>query len=165
MMVSTKGRYALRVMLDLAMQKSEMLRQLPALAGLEAAQLKMVQKRISTVYAQPGDVLLRKGDPARHVFFIASGAVEVSFAGQLQKLGRGEMFGQLGILTRRPRRADARALTHCTLLRLDEARFLDLLSKNDQLRQAVEESTRRRKLMEGEPMPLAPAAPQPESQA
>ncbi|HRK41772.1 MAG TPA: cation:proton antiporter [Gemmobacter sp.] len=158
-MREARARQAQRPPLDLAMQKSEMLRQLPALAGLEAAQLKMVQKRISTVYAQPGDTLLRKGDPARHVFFIASGAVEVTFAGQVQKLGRGEMFGQLGILTRRPRRADAKALTHCTLLRLDEARFLDLLAKNDQLRQAVEESTKRRKLMEGEAMPPSGPAP------
>ena len=146
----SRTRLAQRPPLDLAAQKSEMLRQLPALAGLEAAQLRMVQQRITTVYAQPGDVLLRKGDPARHVFFIASGAVEVAFAGQLQKLGRGEIFGQLGILTRRPRRADAKAITHCTLLRLDEARFLDLLAKNEQLRLAVEDSTRRRKLLEGE---------------
>lgn len=154
-----RKRLTIRPRLDLAVQKTEMLRQLPALAGLDAAQLRMVQKGIATVYAQPGDVLIRKGDPARHVFFIASGAVEVAFAGQLQRLGRGEIFGQLGILTRRPRRAQATAITHCTLLRLDEARFLTLLSKDDTLRQAVEESTRRRRLLEGEagPAPRPPA--------
>jgi CPA1 family monovalent cation:H+ antiporter len=125
-----------------------MLRQLPALAGLDAAQLRMVQRRISTVYVPPGEVLIRLGDPARHVFFIASGAVEVEFAGQRQRLGRGELFGQLGILTRRPRRAQVTALTHCTLLRLDETRFLDLLARNDTLRQAVAESTKRRGLLD-----------------
>ena len=95
-----------------------------------------------------GEVLIRLGDPARHVFFIASGAVEVEFAGQRQRLGRGELFGQLGILTRRPRRAQVTALTHCTLLRLDETRFLDLLARNDTLRQAVAESTKRRGLLD-----------------
>lgn len=143
--------------LDLTMQKAEMLRQLPALAGLDAAQLRMVQRRIATVYTQPGDLLIRKGDPARHVFFIASGAVEVEFAGQVQRLGRGEMFGQLGILTHRPRRARAVAITHCTLLRLDEVRFLDLLAKDETLRHAVEDSTRRRKLLEGDVIDLPPA--------
>lgn len=137
-----------RPRLDLAVQKSAMLRQMPALAGLDAAQLRMVQKRVATVYAQPGDVLIRKGDPARHVFFIASGAVEVEFASQVERLGRGEMFGQLGILTRRPRRAQVTAITHCTLLTLDEARFLDLLSRDATLREAVEKSTARRGLME-----------------
>jgi CPA1 family monovalent cation:H+ antiporter len=137
-----------RPRLDLAVQKSAMLRQMPALAGLDAAQLRMVQKRVATVYAQPGDVLIRKGDPARHVFFIASGAVEVEFAGQVERLGRGEMFGQLGILTHRPRRAQVTAITHCTLLTLDEARFLDLLSRDETLREAVEKSTARRGLME-----------------
>ncbi|WP_151717771.1 cation:proton antiporter [Gemmobacter serpentinus] len=142
-----RRRVNLRPPLDLAMQKTEMLRQLPALAGLDAGQLRMVQRRIATVYTQPGDLLIRKGDPARHVFFIASGAVEVEFAGQVQRLGRGEMFGHIGILTHRPRRAAAVAITHCTLLRLDEVRFLDLMAKDETLRLAVEESTRRRKLM------------------
>ncbi|MBT9246992.1 cation:proton antiporter [Gemmobacter fulvus] len=146
-LAEARRRLNQRPRLDLAVQKSAMLRQLPALAGLDAAQLRMVQKRIATVYAQPGDVLIRKGDPARHVYFIASGAVEVEFAGQVQRLGRGEMFGQLGILTRRPRRAQITAITHCTLLSLDEVRFLDLLSRNQTLRQAVEESTTRRGLM------------------
>lgn len=147
-LAGARRRLEQRPKLDLAVQKGEMLRQMPALAGLDAGQLRMVQRRISTVYAQPGEVLIRKGDPARHVFFIASGAVEVEFAGQLQRLGRGELFGQLGILTRRPRRAQVTAITHCTLLRLDEQRFLDLLQGNETLRRAVEESTARRGLME-----------------
>jgi CPA1 family monovalent cation:H+ antiporter len=147
-LTDARKRVVQRPPLDLAVQKSEMLRQLPALAGLDAAQLRMVQRRISTVYVPPGEVLIRLGDPARHVFFIASGAVEVEFAGQRQRLGRGELFGQLGILTRRPRRAQVTALTHCTLLRLDETRFLDLLARNDTLRQAVAESTKRRGLLD-----------------
>lgn len=152
-MAEARRRVVQRPPLDLAIQKSEMLRQLPALAGLDASQLRMVQRRIATVYAQPGDLLIRAGDAARHVFFIASGAVEVEFAGQKQRLGRGEIFGQLGILTRRPRRARVTALTHCTLLRLDETRFLDLLSRNETLRKAVEESTKRRGLLD--PIALA----------
>lgn len=147
-LTDARKRVVQRPPLDLTVQKSEMLRQLPALAGLDAAQLRMVQRRISTVYVPPGEVLIRLGDPARHVFFIASGAVEVEFAGQRQRLGRGELFGQLGILTRRPRRAQVTALTHCTLLRLDETRFLDLLARNDTLRQAVAESTKRRGLLD-----------------
>ncbi|MEH7828478.1 cation:proton antiporter [Gemmobacter denitrificans] len=143
-----RARLDRRPRLDLAAQKGEMLRQMHALAGLDAAQLRMVQRRVATVYAQPGDVLIQKGDPARHVFFIASGAVEVEFAGHKQRLGRGEMFGQLGILTRRPRRAEVTAITHCTLLRLDEARFLDLLSRDATLRAAVNETSRKRGQME-----------------
>ena len=147
-----------RPKLDLMVQKSEMLRQLPALAGLDAAQLRVMQRGIATVYAQPGEVLIRKGDAARHVFFIASGAVEAEMAGQVQRLGRGEIFGQLGVLTRRPRRAQVTAITHCTLLRLDETRFLDLLNRNETLRHAVEESTRRRGMMEQGPPAPPPAA-------
>lgn len=173
---------SLRPKLDLAVEKTQILRQMSALSGLEDSQLKMVQRSVVTVYAKPGEVLIRKGDPARHVFFIASGAVEVEFAGQRQLLGRGEMFGQLGILTRRPRRAQVTAIAHSTLLRLDEQRFLDLLQRNAVLRAAVAESSARRGLLEADGKPLpgtgngtgngsgtakpqAPTAPMPETAA
>lgn len=147
-LAEARRRLDQRPKLDIAVQRAEILRQMPALAGLDAGQLRMVQRSVATVYAQPGDVLLTKGEPARHVFFIASGAVEVEFADRVQRLGRGEMFGQIGILTRRPRRANARAITHCTLLRLDEERFRDLLARNETLRKAVEDSAARRGLQE-----------------
>ena len=48
-----------------------------------------------------------QGKPARSVFFIASGAVELETAGQTWRLGRGEMFGQMAILMKKgpPRRS------------------------------------------------------------
>lgn len=147
-LAEARRRLDQRPKLDIAVQRAEILRQMPALAGLDAAQLRMVQRSVATVYAQPGEVLLTKGEPARHVYFIASGAVEVEFADKVQRLGRGEMFGQIGILTRRPRRANARAITHCTLLRLDEERFRDLLARNETLRKAVEDSAARRGLQD-----------------
>lgn len=162
-MALERRRLEMRPKLDLAVEKTEILRQMSALAGLDAAQLKMVQRSVVTVHARPGRVLIRKGDPAHHVFFIASGAVEVEFAGQRQLLGRGEMFGQLGILTRRPRKAQVTAIAHSTLLRLDEQRFLDLMQRSEVLRAAVAESSARRGLMEAAGKPALPpaAAPNP----
>jgi CPA1 family monovalent cation:H+ antiporter len=47
------------------------------------------------------------------------------------------MFGELGLLLRRARRARVTAITHCTLLALDEARFMDLVRQNASLRAFV----------------------------
>lgn len=174
-MAEARRLLAFRPKLDLAVEKTEILRQMSALSGLDDSQLKVVQRSVSTVHARPGEVLIRKGDPARHVFFIASGAVEVEFANQRQLLGRGEMFGQLGILTRRPRRAQVTAIAHSTLLRLDEQRFLELLQRNEVLRTAVAESSAKRGLLEAEGKPAqtgqkpaaqqhATAAPQAEAE-
>jgi CPA1 family monovalent cation:H+ antiporter len=82
------------------------------------------------------------------VYFIASGAVELSAAGQTSRLGRGEMFGQLAILTSRRRRTEAKAITPSILLVLDEMRFRKLLKRSAALREAVLESGRKRGLSE-----------------
>jgi monovalent cation:H+ antiporter, CPA1 family len=84
----------------------------------------------------------------RSVYFIASGAVELEAAGQTWRLGRGEMFGQLSILTSRRRRTEARAITPTILLVLDEARFRRLLRRSAGLRAAVLESAEKRGLAE-----------------
>jgi CPA1 family monovalent cation:H+ antiporter len=41
------------------------------------------------------------------------------------------MFGELALLLRRARRARVTAITHCTLLALDEASFLALARENE----------------------------------
>jgi monovalent cation:H+ antiporter, CPA1 family len=97
-------------------------------------------------YVQPGEVLMRKGDIPREVCFIASGAVEVETAGQKHKLGRGEMFGQLSLPSRR---IQVTAISHSTLLVLDEARFRRLLEKSETLRAAVKDSAEKRGLATG----------------
>lgn len=139
-----RARLEQRPKLDLAVQKSELVRQFPLFADMTEDQRRRLARRLSTVYVQPGEVLIRKGDAARNVFFIASGAVEAETAGQKLRLGRGEMVGQLAILTRRTRRAQVTAISHGTLLRLDDARFKRLIAGNPGLRAAVEESCRKR---------------------
>ncbi|MGP3697518.1 cation:proton antiporter [Rhodobacter sp. NSM] len=139
-----RGKKERRPRLDFALQKTELVRQFPLFAEMDETQLHALERLLKTVYVRPGDVLLRRGDVPRKVFFIASGAVETDVAGQKVRLGRGDMFGHLAILTRKPRRAQVTAISHGTLLSLDEARFLELLRRNTALQQAAVESAARR---------------------
>ncbi|MGY6634964.1 MAG: cation:proton antiporter [Alkalilacustris sp.] len=124
-----------RPRLDLSLQKREMVSQFPMFATLSERQRRRLTRALVTIYAEPGEALLRRGEEARSVFFIASGAVERDAGGQVQRLGRGEMFGEIALLAgQRVRRGRVRAITHCTLLRLDEARFLRLLRRLPDLR-------------------------------
>ena len=111
---------------------------------MDEASHRKLARALRTRYVQAGEVLMRKGDTPRKVHFIASGAVELEVAGQKHKLGRGEMFGQLALLSRQIRRTQATAISHSTLLVLDEIRFRRLLKRNQALRTAVRESARRR---------------------
>ena len=135
---------ATRPPLDLALQKAELVGQFPLFADMDDAGRRALARRLRTVYARPGEVLMRRGEMPRRVWFIASGAVEVDRRNHKQRLGRGEMFGHLALLKRAPRQGQVVALTHCTLLALEESRFLRLLSRNDALRQEVIDSAGRR---------------------
>ncbi|SLN70492.1 Cyclic nucleotide-binding domain protein [Roseovarius litorisediminis] len=76
----------------------------------------------------------------KSVFFIASGAVELESAGRACRLGRGEMFGQVAILTKNACRAEVRAIVPSMLLVLDMTRFCSLLAKSVALQDAVRAS-------------------------
>lgn len=119
-----------RPKLDLAVQKTELVSRFPLFAEMpEEARIRLAGQ-LRTVYAEPGDVLMQRDEVAKSVWFIASGAVEVTQSGQVSRLGRGEMFGELALLLRRPRRARVTAITHSTLLELEEAKFMDLVRGN-----------------------------------
>jgi CPA1 family monovalent cation:H+ antiporter len=129
-----------RPRLDFALQREEVLRAFPVFASMPAESRKSLARALKTIYVEPGRVLIRKGEVPRSVYFIASGAVEMERRGQKLRLGRGEFFGHLGMLTGQPRRAMVAAITHCTLFALDEAKFRNLLARNEALQQEVEAS-------------------------
>ncbi|EDM72417.1 sodium/hydrogen exchanger family, putative [Roseobacter sp. AzwK-3b] len=149
-----RARAEERPRLDIALQRRELVAQFPLFAGLDEAAIRRLSRALRTRYANVGDVLMRKDSPARSVFFIASGAVELEAAGQTWRLGRGEMFGELSVLKRMARRAEARAITPSALLVLDEARFRRLLRRSAPLREAVQKSAEKR----GMSIDMPPAA-------
>ncbi|MGY9047056.1 MAG: cation:proton antiporter [Rhodobacterales bacterium] len=135
-----------RPSLDIALQRAELVRQFPLFTGFDDAALKRLGRALQTVYVNAGKVIARKDSIADSVYFIASGAVELESAGQTWRLGRGEMFGQLAILTQKARRAEVRAIAPSTLLMLDEARFRRLLERSPTLQEAVRISAEQRGL-------------------
>ncbi|GGA17499.1 cation:proton antiporter [Neptunicoccus cionae] len=133
-----------RPRLDVAFQRIELVRQFPLFVDLDEAALKRLARALQTRYANAGDVIMRRDTPARSVFFIASGAAEMETAGQSWRLGRGEMFGQMAILTNKARRTEVRAIAPSTLLVLDEMRFRRLLGRSPAIQEAVRASASRR---------------------
>ncbi|MCC6006873.1 MAG: cation:proton antiporter, partial [Rhodobacteraceae bacterium] len=129
-----------RPRLDLAVARGELIAQVPLFADLDAGTRKRLARALVGRSAAPGEVLLRRGENPRQVTFIASGAAEVETAGQKQRIGRGDMFGQLVMLAPRRMRTQVTAIGHCALLTLDEDRFLRLLRDSPALQEAVLES-------------------------
>ncbi|MCC5958400.1 MAG: cation:proton antiporter [Rhodobacteraceae bacterium] len=141
---TARSKVEARPHLDFALQKSAFVRSFPLFKDMTDEQRQILSRALTTRYVEPGAVLIRKGQVASRVYFIASGAVEVERKGQKARLGRGEFFGHIGMLAREPRKAMVSAISHSTLLELDEVRFRRMLSRNKTLLQAVSESAAKR---------------------
>lgn len=132
--------------LDVAIKRIELLQKLPVFCDLDAVSLRRLARALKTRYADAGDVIIRRDDPAKAVFFIASGAVELRVAGQSWRLGRGDIFGQAALLSRRRHKPTVKAIVPTALLVLDEARFHRLLQRSAGFRKAVLDSAQARGL-------------------
>lgn len=76
-----------------------------------------------------GDYVYREGEPGDAVFVVTAGRVEVLRAGagetlQLTVLGKGAIFGEMGVIRNQPRSTSTRALDDATLLEIPAAAFL-----------------------------------------
>jgi CRP-like cAMP-binding protein len=84
---------------------------------------------------EPGQVLVRQGEPADAVYVVVEGRVEVivgdgTGAGASSDVTAGGWFGELGLVERSPRSATVTTVTTTTLLRLDGWAFLRALSQS-----------------------------------
>ncbi|SES37503.1 sodium/proton antiporter, CPA1 family [Tranquillimonas rosea] len=130
--------------LDVAMQRVDMVKQFPLFEDLDDSELRQLSRALVTRYVNAGERVLARDGQAEGVYFIASGAVELNAAGQSWRLGRGEMFGQMALLLRRPRRAEVTAIAPSTLLLLDAESFRALLRKSERLQRALQDSAAKR---------------------
>lgn len=133
-----------RPQLDIAIKRIELVQKLPLFSDLDADSLKQLSRALKTRYADAGDIIIKKDDYAKSVFFIASGAVELRMAGQSWRLGRGEIFGQAALLSRSRYRPTVRSIVPTALLVLDEAGFRRLLTRSKTFRDAVQTSAQAR---------------------
>jgi CRP-like cAMP-binding protein len=77
---------------------------------------------------QAGDVVFNEGDAGTEMFGIVSGAVELSRGGQpVARIGEGETFGELAIVTKSPRNLTAVAVEPTVIATIDERAFLYLV--------------------------------------
>jgi CPA1 family monovalent cation:H+ antiporter len=122
---------------DIGLDTHRMIERLDILSGLDERQLDRVAKLLRPRFTVPNERIIRKGDRGDAVFFIASGAVEVALAAGPVRLGSGEFFGEMALLSGRPRQADITALTYCRLLVLRKADFEQFMTANPEAREAI----------------------------
>jgi MFS family permease len=102
-----------------------LLRRNPLFAPLPLTALDRLAEQLAPVSFQPGDVLMRKGEPGEHYLLIADGEVEVSDDGHvLRTCGAGDGVGEIALLHRVPRTATVTACSRVEAYAIDAGTFL-----------------------------------------
>jgi CRP/FNR family transcriptional regulator, cyclic AMP receptor protein len=77
-----------------------------------------------------GDVIFSEGDPARELYIVKSGTVEVRLGNRLlDTLSELSIFGEMALIDSSPRSATVVAATDATVVPVSEKQFLFLVSR------------------------------------
>jgi voltage-gated potassium channel len=91
-----------------------------------------------------GAVIVRRGERGDCMYFVAAGEVEIRVMPESIRLGPGDFFGELALLTGDPRNATIVAVRQSTLLRLDIVDFRHLLGRQPELARIIHAAAERR---------------------
>jgi CRP-like cAMP-binding protein len=113
---------------------SSFLKRLDVFNGLADVDLAKVAHLCAPVEFRAGDLIVAIGEPTGHFYLVSEGTIEITTQPGVQPsgegvrltLGRGQMFGEMGLVDRGSRSATARALSDVALYVVDYDAFLAL---------------------------------------
>jgi len=104
---------------------------------LKASALMDASKRLRPMIYERGDIILRQGAPSDKFFIIQEGQVSVirrtrdGGEVELARLGKGDVFGEMGVLTGNRRTADVRADTNVAVYALEWDDFKAVIDSSE----------------------------------
>lgn len=99
------------------------------LAGLPGEHLSKLAARLEREEVEPGQTVVREGDPGERFYVVLSGLLSVSQddLGERRMLRPGDTFGEVALAMRIPRTASVRAVTPAVVASCDRETFDELL--------------------------------------
>jgi monovalent cation:H+ antiporter-2, CPA2 family len=141
---------------NLGLQPAQLMSKFPIFGDLTAEQRAELLTLFKPRSAAPGERVIRAGDLGNEMFFISSGAVEVSIPGKKIHLGPGDFFGEMALLTGGRRTADVTAIDYCLFLIITKEEFDRFISRHPELRQRLDEVAAERAEMNRKQAETAP---------
>jgi CPA1 family monovalent cation:H+ antiporter len=127
-----------RPRLDTRLSARELIARVPLFANLSEDASTRIVRQLRPRLTLPDELIVRRGDHGESMFFIASGAVRLPIPSGDIELGSGDFFGELALITGRPRVTDVVSLGFCQLLELGAQDFRTLLSGDAALKAEIE---------------------------
>lgn len=117
-----------------------MVARVPLFADLDAAAIGEIHRVLSAHTARPGEIIVRRGDDARSMYFIASGEIELEFGDETVLLTTGQFFGERALVHSARRAATARARRRSMLLVLGSEDLSDVIRRHPTIGQRIRAS-------------------------
>lgn len=125
-------------------ERADLLARVSLLAGLERMTLAKLAGYLEPVVLNAGDVLFHQGDPGGAFYLVSKGSFGVHVAGKdgasshrVATLRPGDPVGEMALLTNQARTATIMADDAGEVLKLDRARFLDLVHEQPSVALAI----------------------------
>ena len=132
-------------------QEELLTRSLATLFGdIDAADLALLRQQLEWVEVAGGQTLMRQDEPGDAMFLVISGRLRAYVSGEdgaprlLREMARGQVIGELSLITDAPRSATVVALRDSVLVRLGKPAFLSLLAGSGELSLAMTQQIVRR---------------------
>ena len=113
-----------------------MLARVPLFSHLRATEIADIMRLLRAQTIEHGEILVRRGEPASSMYFIAAGEVEIELPAQRVRLADGTFFGEIALLQRTQRSGTVTALRKSNLLALDAQDFHALIERVPETRRA-----------------------------
>jgi voltage-gated potassium channel len=121
-----------------------MIARVPLFAELDATAISDIMELLRAQVAEADEVIVRAGDPAHSMYFIAAGEVEVALKKETLRLGAGQFFGEVAVLRRARRSATATALTRSNLLVLSAQDLHALMQRDSRIATRIKDVVEKR---------------------
>ncbi|MFN2545221.1 MAG: ATP-binding cassette domain-containing protein [Actinomycetota bacterium] len=120
----------------------DQLREVPLLSGLSEAEVEAVARHLRPERRTEGEVVVRQGDRGDSMYLVGSGELEVVVEDEgvprhVGLLHGGDHFGEVALLTGKPRNATVRTTMPSELYSLSRADFEELLRQQPQVRDTL----------------------------
>ena len=115
----------------------------PLFEGFSQEELVAVIHGLKLLTFAPGDILVAEGGPGDSLFILASGSVKAFVRNpkgtyiKVNELGEGAFFGEIAVLTGRPRTATITAAAPCEVLELDRAALDAITATHPRVREIL----------------------------
>lgn len=145
--------------LDLTLAPKDLLDRARILAGLDARQRRRVARALRTRFTVPGQIVRAPAERGSAMFFIASGAFEITHEGESWRLGTGDFFGESALVQPlKPIGDKVVSLGYCRLLAFRRRDFRRLAKRDPTIERIISDAVGRGPPRLALPPPTQPGA-------